>query len=252
MKAVFKLGILSIIFTFIFVPEIFSQISLLTEHDIKPALYGQVFYPGDNDNYSAIVVLHGSGGLTKNYEKYKKYALSLAKNGYAVLLIDLYAETGAAGAGSNKRFEMWETWQKILKNGIKYLKGLPKINIDRIGVIGFSRGAWITLTTISTIPDIKVFINYYGVGRQSINNVTSLPPTLMLYGKEDMYADSSFILSAYNILKFKSENVELILYEDAGHGFNLYINKKNNKTATIDAYRNTILFLDRYLKVKID
>lgn len=93
-------------------------------------------------------------------------------------------------------------------------------------------------------------IDYYGVGKQSLDHITNIPPTLMLYGEKDYYTVSSFFFSTYNLLKHKNDNVELIRYPNAGHGFNFYRNKKDNEIATIDAYKKTLLFLDKYLNIE--
>jgi carboxymethylenebutenolidase len=112
---------------------------------------------------------------------------------------------------------------------------------------GFSRGAWIALTAISSLPDVRVIVDYYGVGRQSLDKIDNIPPILMLYGEKDCYADSSFVMSTLDLLKRKNKNIELIRYPNADHGFNSNRNKKANDIAAVDAFRSTLQFLAKYL-----
>ncbi|MBN1273459.1 MAG: dienelactone hydrolase family protein [Candidatus Aminicenantes bacterium] len=225
-----------------------TTLPLLTEQKGEPSLYGEIFSPDKQGIYPGIIIMHGAGGLTTLYDEYRKFSMKIAEKGYAVLLIDLYAETGKTKASSEKRFEHWKTWQKILINGVKHLAECPYVDGGSLGVIGFSRGAWITLTTISQLPQIKAFVNYYGVGKQSLENITLMPPTLMLYGSNDVYTDVAFIDSTYQRLKKKNQNVEVIVYAKADHGFNLYRDKQENEAAAADAFEKVCLFLEKYLK----
>jgi dienelactone hydrolase len=245
LKTALKIGITAITLALVIAVKLVSRESLPTVRSLRPGLFGEMFYSGNDRDYPAVIILHGSGGLTQDY---REYASRFVQEGYAVLLIDFYAETGSADAGSEKRFGLWDTWQKTLKNGVDYLKELPNIDKNRIGIIGFSRGAWLALTTISSIPDVKALVDYYGVGRQPLDSIANVPPILMLYGGMDSYADSSFVVSTFNLLKHKNENVELIRYPNAGHGFNFYRDKKDNDLAAADAHRKTLLFLEKYLK----
>ncbi|MCP4724322.1 MAG: hypothetical protein GY863_04775 [bacterium] len=223
-----------------------AQVSKLTGDEIEPGVYGKIYLTEKEEPAPGIIIMHGSAGLRKNYYDYSE---KLAKNGYNVLLIDYFAETGDAPAGSQKRFELWKVWQNTLINSAAYFRKQPGVIENEIGIIGFSRGAWVAFTCISDLPDIKLIIDYYGVGGQSLDPVIKdLPPVLMLYGDQDRFAGKDFIKSIYKKIGDNGNEVELKIYPDTGHSFNFSPDKdEHHRKASLDSYKEVLEFLKKHL-----
>jgi len=235
-----------IIFIFVSISPLGAQTTRLTPPEIKPPVFGKVYVPDTTRQQPGVLLLHGSAGLSANYYQ---YADTLSREGFVVLLVDLYAETGSIPAGAPRRFEFWAIWQEIVKNSIRYLKDIPWILPHGLGIVGFSRGAWLALTTVSSFPEVKAIVDYYGVGKQSLAPfLNNMPPLLILHGENDSFAKPAFVESIYNQLKAHNRSVELHIYPEVGHGFNfLQPDNVHYQQATSDAYQRVVSFLKKYL-----
>lgn len=95
--------------------------------------------------FPALVVCHGLGGMIKNREL--RYATWLAGQGVAVLLVDSYAKRGMANST--------DTWRalKVTEGmylcdafgALDFLSRHERIDAERIGMMGFSYGAMISV-----------------------------------------------------------------------------------------------------------
>jgi len=174
------------------------------------------------------------------------------KHGYVALALDYYAEVGGAPAGSKRRFELWPQWQQTIRNSVKYLQNLLEVKDDRIGIVGFSRGGYLAITTAGSIPSIKAMVDYYG-GSKSPEDLEqyacNLPPTLILHGDADKAIPLSFARALYGMLKKCGIKVEMKIYPGAKHGFDVRSYKRGyNHKAAADAKNRTLVFFDKYLK----
>jgi len=167
-----------------------SNLGLLTEPGVRPPVHG-VFYgvpsPGARPG---VLVLHGSGGLRPEYHT---YASDLSRSGYVVLLVDLFVETGPVAVGSDRRLTSWTTWEETVRNAVSCLRQQPGVDGNRLGVVGFSRGAWLAFTTLGNAQDIRAIVDYYGVGTQPLDWQARGPAVLMLSGTDDTFADPAFV-----------------------------------------------------------
>jgi len=222
-----------------------SQISTRRlSSDENPRLMGAVF-DTEKSGRPGILILHGSAGLLPHY---REWATRLSRAGFVTLLVDLNADTGSPAAGSEDRFKYWPVWQAVANRGLAWLRNHPKVDAARIGVIGFSRGAWIALTT--PLRDIRAFVNLYGVGKQSLDKGWDpMPPTLMFYGGRDQWASADFIARLESTLKGRSRSVSTVIYPEAGHGFTLQREPMPgaDSEAAEDAWQRILAFLEQTL-----
>ncbi len=116
-------------------------------------LYGQRNCPTEGNNLPLIVISHGHGGSNLNHHD---LAENLANAGFIVAAInhpgDNYSDMTSAGTMSN-----FVERPKDIKRLINYMldNGLDakKIDPNRIGFFGFSRGGYTGLTLAGGIPD---------------------------------------------------------------------------------------------------
>ncbi len=115
----------------------------------KPGFVAVLFKPISREKLPTIVVLGGSeGGLSS-----QKKAGLLASHGYITLALAYFREEGLPKDLCNIPVE-------TVKEGIEFLKGLPEVNKERIGIFGGSKGAELALLSASLFPEIKAVVAY--------------------------------------------------------------------------------------------
>ena len=217
--------------------------SIPTSYEIQSSRFGSIYYPNTDEKIPAMILLHGSGGLCDNYSEYGR---RFAERGYAVLLLDYFAETGKISSGNDERLTLWPIWQQTLLDGLNYLKKMKSIDPARIGIVGFSRGAWLALTTINRLPSIKAIVDFYGAGTQTLEPyINYMPPILIIQGEDDKYSKLSKTQEYIELLRNNGKAAYLQVYKDVGHAFDRF---DENTDLTEDAFSTVFRFLQRYLK----
>lgn len=110
-----------------------------------------------------------------------------------------------------------------------------RIDPNRIGMVGFSAGAMLTLATTTTGGDAKpAFIgNIYGP-LMSVTVPVDAPPLFIALAADDPF----FANAGYGLVdswKAAKRPVEFHLYEQGGHGFGMYP-KETTSTGWFDAF----------------
>lgn len=101
------------------------------------SLSGTLLMPNKEQPVPAIVFLHGSGPMTRN--GFRPYAEAFAKMGIACLFYD----KRGAGTSNGTVNQPLEDLSDDGVAAIEYLKGLPEIDPERIGIWGISQAGWI-------------------------------------------------------------------------------------------------------------
>ena len=150
---------------------------------------------------------------------------------------DMAARIAPMIADANAAFAL------IRANGAKW-----HVDPDRIGMIGFSAGAMLTMTTALNSPEAKpAFIgNIYGpLGNMEVP--ADAPPLFAAIAADDpLFGQANFgLIEAW---RKANRPVEFHYYEQGGHGFGMY-NKETTSTGWFDAYVKW-LGMHGYLKPK--
>lgn len=142
------------------VPEISS--GSLTAADGHTKLFYRLVKPVNfdpNKKYPTVVYVYGGPGV-RNVDASWNYAarsweIYMAQKGYVIFVLD--------NRGSSERGFAFETatyhrlGQEEMKDqmrGVDYLKSLPYVDADRIGVHGWSYGGFMTTSLITNYPDV--------------------------------------------------------------------------------------------------
>jgi pimeloyl-ACP methyl ester carboxylesterase len=124
----------------------YEEATLLGEDGLK--LRGW-YIPSQNG--AAVILLHGYGG---NRLETLGVAGMLARHGYGTLMYDLRATGESEG---DQRTWGWRDVYDV-PGAVAYLKGRDDVDPDRIGVIGFSRGAEIAIIAAARSDDIRAVV----------------------------------------------------------------------------------------------
>ncbi|MFC1907253.1 dienelactone hydrolase family protein [Chloroflexota bacterium] len=215
-------------------------------------IFAYLSRPKEGESFPAILILHGTEGYKKHHED---YARKLAENGYVTLAMCWFGCPG----GRNSLFDI-ELGD--ISSTVEYLKSLDYVDKNRIGVIGFSRGASLAILSACRIRDFKATVEYYGPhtitsafkkiiqsspsGQEyGIENING--PVLILNGAEDKIVRVEMAYKLEQLLKGHNKVYEIKIYPGVDHGFNWKVYPRAyNAPAAQDAWNRTVVFFDKY------
>lgn len=197
----------------------------------------QEFLPETSGTYPAILALHGSGGLREGWAD--QPSRLMAGQGYSVFVIRYFERTGTTWADRDTTHTHFPDWMRTIGDAITFAAGHPQVDAERIGLLGFSLGAYLALAVASVDPRVKAVVDFFGGMPQELQGFTRMPPTLILHGEQDSVVPVSEATNLQKLLERAGTTYEMKLYPGAGHGF--------NGLQFLDAGQRTVQFLKKYL-----
>lgn len=196
------------------------------------------------------MILHGAGprGFSRPFEQ---ICAGLAEQGYLAMFVEYYSQTGTVRAGQRDAMrEYFPVWISEIRAGIANLRARPDVAPQKIGLLGYSLGAFLALTTGATAgKQIAAVVEYYGGLPSRLQAaVGQMPPTLILHGDADQLVPVSQAMQLGKLLKESHRPYEMHIYPDAAHAFNFQIPGWYDQASGDDAWKRTLAFLSKYLK----
>lgn len=129
-------------------------------------LVGTLTYPKEGNNFSAVVMITGSGGQDRNEELlgHKPFLVIsdyLTRNGIAVLRFD---DRGIAQSTGDHSKATSEDFAKDVLAAVQFLKERKEIDKTKIGLIGHSEGGMIAPLAAIQSNDVAFLIMMAGIG----------------------------------------------------------------------------------------
>jgi carboxymethylenebutenolidase len=187
----------------------------------------------------AVIALHGSGG---NHSGMAEPARLLAEEGIAVYVLHYFDRTNTTFADSRAAIlRNSPFWLKTLWDCVTFVSKQPNINADKIGLIGFSLGAYLALSMAAFHARIQAVVEFFGGLPKEVKPLARrYCPVLILHGEADQTVP---VQEAYDLQKILERNqipCDIKIYPNVGHGF----------TGAIwqDANSRTVEFFKKYLK----
>jgi len=211
---------------------------------------GFLALPEGDRPHPGVVVIHEAYGLNDNI---KDITQRLANEGYAALAVDLFADRNKpicmarymAGMlrGSVNRFGVED-----LKLALTYMAGLPEVDPDRIGAIGFCMGGSFAVAWACTDDRLKAVAPFYGANPRPIDAVQRMCPVVGSYPEKDFTASSARALDV--ALTRHDIPHDIKIYPGAQHSFFNDARRSYNKPAAEDAWKRVLGFFDAHLNVE--
>jgi len=188
--------------------------------------------------FPAIIGLHGSGG---GYPVVAGPARLLATQGFAVYVLHYFDRTGTEWVSDRATIVRHApAWMKTIWDAVSFVSRQPHVDSDRIGLLGFSLGAYLSLASASIDNRIKAVVDFFGgFPREMKLFMRRFCPVLILHGDADQTVPVSEALEIREIAERKKVPCEIKIYEGVGHGCGL-------ETMLYAALR-TLRFLQRHL-----
>lgn len=181
----------------------------------------ELYVPPGPGPFPAMVILHGCDGIGRHY---RIWARTLRAWGYVAMLVDSFRPRGVNNVCNHGMVVPPLAQAQDAFAAAGYLRGLPNVRADRIGVIGFSHGGWAVLKAVlaDTVhqDQAQAFVAavafYPGCQPPDSPLVTD---TLILIGDADDWAPLSRCMSWYNQAQRAGHVLEMKVYPGARHGF---------------------------------
>jgi dienelactone hydrolase len=188
-----------------------------------------------------VILLSGASGL----DNYRSYAAAVAQLGYYAILLDGHdfnAHNAAIDGTGN------------LRRAIEQAHRSPKALPGKSAVIGFSLGGGGALTYATGMPDLVSAVVAYYPGTRTMGDMRSFVarfkvPILVLTGERDRYLNCCLVESMRSMeaaAKDGGAPFELVVYPNAGHGFNLVSSSAYRPEDADDAWQRTKKMLGQY------
>lgn len=211
--------------------------------ELAPGVEGTLYRPALDRPAPAVLVLHGRGGKR---EAWSAFAQTLAAQGFVALLLDYYAATGHPVSRAEIR-EDWPDYEAAVARAVAHLQGLAEVRRGGVGVVGFSLGGYLAISSAGRIPGIEAVVSYYGGGTSALDEyVAKLPPVLILHGREDEIVPVAKGEALFQAMRAAGRTVEMEIYP-ARHCFNCPTSTRFDPWTGAAAEDRAIAFLKRHL-----
>jgi len=218
-----------------------SQSQLTFESGGKPIRL-DCFLPARNgQRFPAVIGLHGSGGSS---ERMAEPARLLAAYGFVVYVPHYFERTGTVRANDKATIlRHFVAWAKTLWDAVSFVAEQPQVDPDRIGLLGFSLGAYFALSVAAVDSRVQAVVEFSGGLPKEVKFfMRRLCPVLILHGDADQTVPVQEAFDLQKILEKKQIPHEMQIYPGVGHGFSGEIWQ--------DAGARSLAFLQKYVAMR--
>lgn len=220
---------------------------LLSSPGATPAVWGVLEKPRAPGAHPGVVILPGSFGWRPAYAQ---VARALADSGFTALALEYMAETGRDSL-PNQRRTMRPRWQAAIRGAVVFLARQPSVDSTGIGLVGYSRGAFLALSVASSLPSVRAVVDFFGGIDPSVQSLEeqlrNFPPLLILHGDSDSVVPVAHAYQLKQELTGRGGDVEMHIYPGAEHAFNADFSPNYRREAAEDSFRRMVEFLRRKL-----
>jgi carboxymethylenebutenolidase len=196
------------------------------------------YLPAAKGRYPAVLLIHGGGA--DGAPALRGMARDYVRRGYAALVPRYFDQTDTAFADIPTIDRNFVAWMGAVSGAIEHARGLPDVDPDRVGLIGWSLGSSLALEVSATNPHPAAVVGVVGgMAKEITDKMKRMPPTLLLDGGSDPNYPAHLARQLYRTLKKKGVAVESKVYPGQGHGF--------TGEAAADAARRIEAFFDKHL-----
>ncbi|MBV8052849.1 MAG: dienelactone hydrolase family protein [Acidobacteriaceae bacterium] len=194
--------------------------------------------PNDGRALPTVIGLHGSGG---GHVSMAEPATLLAGQGFAVYVLHYFDRTDTVYAdGLQTIARHFPAWMKTLWDCVSFVAHRPEVDPARIGLMGFSLGAYLSLSAASIDSRIQAVVEFFGGFPKEMKLfMRRLCPVLILHGDQDKTVPVQEAYHLQQLLEKKNIPYEIQIYPGIGHGFSADVWR--------DAGLRSLAFLNKYL-----
>ena len=207
-------------------------------------------YPEKGTKHPVVLVVQEIFGV---HEHIKDVCRRFAKQGYFAIAPELYARQGDVSQMANIGDIISKVVAKVpdaqvmgdLDAALAWAKTQPHANAGKAAITGFCWGGRIVWLYAAHNPKLKAGAAWYGQltqgFAQGVKNPLDIAPNLKVpvigfYGGQDQGISQESIEKMRTALKSNKTDTKIIVYPDAGHGFNADYRPSYNEKDAKDAF----------------
>ena len=169
-------------------------------------------------------------------------ARELAEHGFAALAIDMYGDKKVttdvpqASAWMNQTFEQPDTIVNRAQAGLNALAAQPGVNAEKLAAIGFCYGGKVVLDLVRSGADLKAVATFHAVlatGTPAEKGKVKAE-ILVLHGELDSMVTLDDVASFRQEMHDAEVDHDVIIFEDAKHGFSNPLADERAKANNVD------------------
>ena len=206
---------------------------LTTSHGAteQPAtITAELSLPSSGGRVPAVIVLHSCAGVTPSIGA---WARALTRLGYAALVVDSFGGRAVKEVCTGKSSVSIGSRLADLFRAHELLVTHPRIDAQRVGVLGFSQGGWAVLWAShsqyqrrfmrGTAPPPSAYAAFYpaGCNVQLIKETDVTAPVRIFHGSADDWTTIEHCRDWVARRRQADQDVALVEYEGARHGFDV-------------------------------
>lgn len=196
------------------------------------------YAPGTPGLHPAILLVHGSGGPLGALDPFGKQAAGM---GVHVFVVHYFDRTGHTWVSPGVIRDFFVPWLETLHDAVNFIVMQPGIDLQRIGLLGFSLGGFLSLALATQEPRIAAVAEFFGgLPEHFVQDADKLPPVLLLHGGRDAVVPVAEAEKLKAVLEQHQIPYEMKIYSDQGHHL--------AGLAQLDALRRVVAFFRRYLQ----
>lgn len=200
----------------------------------------------------SVLLLHGYQCVEACAADFQRYARALASKGIDAYVVNYYSASDVR-AVATRQFKTidydvrFKEWTRLVREIARIVARQPRAD-GRVALIGFSQGGKLAIASAADNPDIAALVVFYARLPQSDeleHAIRKLPPLLLLHGADDKSVPLSGGNAAFLRAQTLGNQVEMVVYPKAGHGFDFAPTGKD----PVDARRRVISFMQIQLGI---
>ena len=189
-------------------------------------IQGDLAKPDGAGPFPAVIGLHGCAGMHDTTKQ--RLADELVARGYVVLLVDSYATRhGTDHACTSSAFATFVRRRPDAYGALVFLAGQTFVDPQRVAAVGFSAGAWVTLSVAEPnsfepfLPPGNLRFRAAAAFNPPCKQAMARPgiPTLIFIGALDDWTPAADCSNKIASWGNDGPPVELVVYPGAHHGF---------------------------------
>lgn len=216
-----------------------------------PKASGYIVTPDSKGKKPALIIVHEWYGLKL---RIKEMADALADEGYVVLAADMYSGKTGSNSTENRALmqESLSDPEYIIRNlnaAANYLRSRDDVFGDKIGTMGWCYGGGVVLSYGIGGEHHEATAIFYGSLIDDPEKLKHIGHEVLgIFGEKDGGIPPSDVRKFEKALRTAGIENEIHIYDDVGHGFFLWIDKRpEGKVAATDAWTRLKDYLNRTL-----
>ncbi len=189
----------------------------------------------------------------------KEMTNRLALMGYVAVAPEIYHRDGpdCQDEGPTRANRLQDPTVMVdINASVDFLKGLPYVRANRIGIVGFCQGGRVAYLMAGVNPEFKVCVSYYGGGLFAARGGGPSPfertpqincPVLGHFGTDDVNPSPDDVRKLDAELTKYGKAHDFYSYSGAGHAFMNFDAESYRADADRISWPRTLEFLKKYL-----